>query len=84
MRTFKKMVLISPEQLKRKNAKQIKEYDPALHASARLQDQLDTVLIDPLMGQFHPDQRLKLLHQLQHRLIVINHEGDTPIKLAGV
>ena len=84
MSTFKKMLLLSQEEVERIKAKQIKEYDPALHALARLQDQLDTVLNDPLMSQLHPDERLKLFQRLQHRFNEIKHDGDAPIKLAGV
>ena len=84
MSTFKKMMLIGQDELERMKAKQIKEYDPSLHALARIQDQLDTVLNDPTIAQLPPDERLKLFQKLQHRFNDIKHEGDTPLKLAGV
>ena len=36
------------------------------------------------MAQLQPGERLKLFHRMQHRFNEINHEGVTPIKLAGV
>lgn len=84
MSTFKKMMLLSQEEMERIKARQIKEYDPSLTALARIQDQLDTVLNDPVLAKAPPDERLKLFQKLQHRFGQIKHEGDTPIKLAGV
>ena len=43
-----------------------------------------TLLNDSLMAQLHPDERLKLFQRLQHRFTEIKHDGDTPIKVAGV
>ena len=77
-------MLIGQDELERMKAKQIKEYDPSLHALARVQDQLDTVLNDPTIAQLPADERLKLFQKFQHRFNDIKHEGDTPIKLAGV
>ena len=65
-------------------ARQIKEYDPALHTMARVQDQLDAVLNDSSFATLQPDDRLKLLQRLQHRFSEVKHEGDTQVKLAGV
>ena len=84
MSSFKKMTLMSQEELERIKAKQIKEYDPSITALARVQNQVDTVLNDPTLAQLPPDERLKLLQKLQHRFDQIKHEGDTPLKLAGV
>ena len=84
MSSFKKMLLMSQEELERIKAKQIKEYDPSITALARVQNQVDSVLTDPTIAQLPADQRLKLLQKLQHRFEQIKHEGDTPLKLAGV
>ena len=84
MTTFKKMVLLSQDELERMKAKQIKEYDPSLQALARIQDQLDTVLNDSSIAKLPPDERLKLFQKLQHRFTQIKNEGDTPLKLAGI
>ena len=81
---FQEDDVASKEDVERINAKQIKEYAPALHALARLQDQLDTVLKDSLMGHLHTDESLKLWKRLQHGFNQIKHDGDTQIKLAGV
>ena len=75
---------MSQEELERIKAKQIKEYDPSITALARVQNQVDSVLTDPTIAQLPADQRLKLLQKLQHRFEQIKHEGDTPLKLAGV
>ena len=84
MATFKKMMLLSQEEVERIKAKQIKEYDPSLNLLARIKDQLDTVLSDPNLAKIPPDQRLKMLQQLQHRFDQVKHEGEMQIKLPGV
>ena len=83
MSTFKKMMLLSQDEIERMKAKQIKEYDPSLHALARIQDQLDTVLNDPILAKIPPDERAKLLQRLQFRFAEVKHEGELP-KLAGI
>ena len=65
-------------------AKQLKEYDPALTAMARIQNQLDALLSDLTLEKVPAEERLKLVQNLQNRFSEIKHQADLPIQLAGI
>ena len=68
MTSFRKMQLVTDEEINRLRQKQIAQYDPELRAAAFLQSEMDQLLTDKGMDS---DQRLRLLQMAQQRFAAI-------------
>lgn len=80
--TFRKMLLVSEEELDRIKARQLKEHDPSLKAMVRIQDQIENILNDPSFSRLHPDERLQIYDKLYHRFSQLRN-GVTASSYAG-
>ena len=78
---FQKMFLMSEEEMERRKAKLLKDYDPDLRSMTRLQDQANTLLSKDDMN---PDELLKLINMLQSRFTQIKNKDKVEPQLAGV
>lgn len=72
--TFSKMLLVSEEEMDRMKARQLREYNPSLKAMVKVQDQIESVLNDPSFTELHPNERLQILQNLQHRFHQLKNE----------
>jgi len=64
MTSFKKMALISNDELDRLKQKQLSSYNPELRSMAFLKDEMDQLL---LRTDLSAEEKLKLFQSAQHR-----------------